>query len=124
MQESLTLAPYETLFVVHPELGGRVKEFSDKFKSIVEGQGGSVSHVEEWGLKDLAYKVQKQSKGYYILLRYRSGGRAVEELERNMKLTDGLLRYLTVRLDEASSQPQQAGTAGKRTEEDSSKENP
>jgi small subunit ribosomal protein S6 len=118
------LAPYETLFVVHPELGGRVKEFIDRFKSIVEGQGGSVSHVEEWGLKELAYKIQKQGKGYFILLQYRSGGRAVEELERNMKLTDGLLRYLTVRLEEDSnpaSVPRQPETANKQTEEDSAK---
>jgi small subunit ribosomal protein S6 len=91
---------YETLFVIHPERGSRAKEFIERFKKVVEGQGGTVSHVDEWGLRDLAYRIQKQSKGYYVLLRYNASGRAVEELERNLKLTDGIIRYLTVRGDE------------------------
>lgn len=93
---------YETLFVVHPEKGPRVKEFIDKFKKVVEGQGGTVTHVDEWGSRDLAYRIQKQSKGYYTLMRYNASGRAVEELERNLKLTDGILRYLTVKADETT----------------------
>lgn len=91
---------YETLFIVHPDQGGMVKEFIDRFKNIIEGLSGKVSDVEEWGLRDLAYRIQKQTKGHYTLLRYRSVARAVEELERNMELSDGVLRYLTVRLDE------------------------
>jgi small subunit ribosomal protein S6 len=121
------VTPYETLFVVHPDRGARVKELIDRFKTIIEGLGGTVSHVEEWGLRELAYRIEKQSKGHYILFQYRSNGRAVEELERNMKLTDGLLRYLTVRLDEDSkpaTEPRQAEIANKRTEEDLPKPNP
>ena len=91
---------YETLFVVHPEKGLRMKEFIEKFKKVVEGQDGSLSQVDEWGVRDLAYRIEKQSRGYYTLLRYRASGRGVEELERNLKLTDGILRYLTVRADE------------------------
>ena len=93
---------YETLFVVHPEKGPRIKEFVEKFNKVIEGQDGSVLQVDEWGLRDLAYRIDKQGKGIYILVRYRSTGRAVEELERNLKLTDGILRYLTVRAQEAS----------------------
>ena len=93
---------YETLFVVHPEKGSRVKEFVEKFKKVIEGQDGSVLQVDEWGLRDLAYRIDKQGKGVYLLVRYRSTGRAVEELERNLKLTDGILRYLTVRAQEGS----------------------
>jgi small subunit ribosomal protein S6 len=91
---------YETLFVVHPEKGPRIKEFVERFKKIIEAQEGTVSHVDEWGLRDLAYRIEKQGKGVYTLLQYRSSARAVEELERNLKLTDGILRYLTVRADE------------------------
>jgi small subunit ribosomal protein S6 len=87
---------YETLFVVHPEKGARTKEYIEKLKKVIEAQDGSVSQVEEWGMRDLAYRIQKQGKGLYTLLRYRATGRAVEELERNLKLTDGILRYLTV----------------------------
>ncbi|HWO40675.1 MAG TPA: 30S ribosomal protein S6 [Candidatus Eisenbacteria bacterium] len=94
---------YETLFVVHPERTGRVKEFVEKFRKVIEGLGGNVFHVEEWGLRDLAYRIAKQSRGFYILMRYRASGRAVEELERNMRLTDGVLRYLTVRTEEETA---------------------
>lgn len=104
---------YETLFIVHPEKGPRVKEFIEKFRKVIEGQEGVVSQVEEWGLRDLAYRIEKQGKGYYTLLQYRSAGRAVEELERNLRLTDGILRYLTVRDDEANQvAAQSSGTGG------------
>ncbi|HEY7316152.1 MAG TPA: 30S ribosomal protein S6 [Candidatus Binatia bacterium] len=100
------MALYETLFVVHPERGTRMKEFIERFKKVVEGQEGAVAHVDEWGLRDLAYRIDKQTKGFYTLLRYSSSARAVEELERNLRLTDGVLRYLTVRADEETqSQP-------------------
>lgn len=62
-----------------------------------------MSHVDEWGARDLAYKIEKQGRGYYTLLRYRASGRAVEELERNLKLTDGILRYLTVRCEDETA---------------------
>jgi small subunit ribosomal protein S6 len=97
---------YETLFVVHPEKSPRIKEFIEKFKKVIEGQNGSVDHVDEWGLRDLAYRIEKQGKGFYTLIQYRSSGAGVEELERNLKLTDGVLRYLTVRADEGAPSPE------------------
>ncbi|MFQ5902994.1 MAG: 30S ribosomal protein S6 [Candidatus Binatia bacterium] len=119
---------YETIFIVHPDQGGKVKEFTDRFKKIIEGLDGAVSQVDEWGLRDLAYRIKKQTKGYYTLFQYRSSARAVEELERNMKLTDGVLRYLTVRLDEETvSQPIQKGLpeeTRRSSEEDLAKTNP
>lgn len=117
------MAAYETLFIIHPEKGGRVKEFIDRFKKIVEGQGGAVAHVEEWGLKDLAYRIQKQGKGYYTLLQYDSAARAVDELERNMKLTDDVLRYLTVRVEEeAETKAAPKGKTAERAKKDSEEE--
>jgi len=97
--------PYETLFIVRPDQGGAVKDLIQRFQKIVEESGGAVTHVEEWGVRDLAYRLQKQSRGYYILFQYRSSFRAVEELERNMKLTDPVMRYLTVRLEEMGTTP-------------------
>lgn len=94
---------YETLFVVHPEKGMRMKEFVERFKRVIDGQDGTLSQVEEWGARDLAYRIQKQSRGYYTLLRYRGSGRTVEELERNLKLTDGILRYMSVRAEEEAA---------------------
>lgn len=113
MEEKNAVTLYETLFVVHPEKGMRMKEFVEKFKKVIESQDGSLSQVDEWGARDLAYRIQKQSRGYYTLLRYRATGRAVEELERNLKLTDGILRYMTVRAEEESAPaiPAAAGRA-------------
>ena len=101
---------YETMFILHPDRGGVVKEYIERFKKVVEEQGGTVSHLEEWGLKDLAYRIAKQMKGYYTLFQYRSGPRAVVELERTMRLTDGVLRYLTVRVDESAVAAPQTAT--------------
>ena len=91
---------YETLFLVHPEKGLRMKEFIERFKKVVEGQEGTVTQVE------------KQGRGYYTLLRYQATGRAVDELERNLKLTDGILRYLTVRYDEEAALASPASPRG------------
>jgi len=112
----MAVTNYETLFIVHPEKGPRLKEFIERFNKVIEGQEGVVSQVEEWGLRDLAYRIQKQGKGYYTLVQYRASGRAVEELERNLRLTDGILRYLTVRDDEANRAAAQA-PAGDPTEQ-------
>ena len=89
-----------------------MKEFIERFKKVIEGQEGSMSQVEEWGVRDLAYKIEKQGRGYYTLLRYKATGRAVEELERNLKLTDGILRYLTVRYDEETALANPASPRG------------
>jgi small subunit ribosomal protein S6 len=104
---------YETMMVVHPERGPRVKEFIDRFQKVIEGQSGTAVHVEEWGLRDLAYRIDKQGKGYYTLFHYQGTGQTVQELERNLKLTDGILRYMTVRTEpvEAAS-PARAAPAG------------
>lgn len=112
MEDNKAVTLYETLFVVHPEKGSRMKEFIEKFKKVIEGQAGTVSQVDEWGSRDLAYKIQKQSKGYYTLMRYHASGRAVEELERNLKLTDGILRYLTVRTEEDNPVTNPSATRG------------
>ncbi len=96
---------YETLFILRPELGGKAKEFIDRFKKIVEDLHGTEINVEEWGNRDLAYPIQKQSRGYYSLMQYRASAGIVEELERNMKLMEGVMRFLTVRLDEDLATP-------------------
>jgi len=96
---------YETLFILRPELGGKAKEFIDRFKKIVEDLHGTEINVEEWGNRDLAYPIQKQSRGYYSLMQYRASAGIVEELERNMNLMEGVMRFLTVRRDEDLTTP-------------------
>jgi small subunit ribosomal protein S6 len=105
MEAQKDSALYETLFILRPELGGKAKEFIDRFKKIVEDLHGTEINVEEWGNRDLAYPIQKKSRGYYSLMQYRASAGIVEELERNMKLMEGVMRFLTVRLDEDLATP-------------------
>lgn len=95
------LTQYETLIVIHPERGPRVKEFVERFQKVIEGQNGSVLHIDDWGLRDLAYRIENQAKGYYAIFYYQGTGQTVQELERNLRLTDGILRYMTIRSDGA-----------------------
>ena len=55
---------YETLFVVHPEKGPRVKEFIERFKKVIESKEGTMAQVDEWGARDLAYRIEKQGRGF------------------------------------------------------------
>jgi small subunit ribosomal protein S6 len=95
------LTQYETLIVVHPERAPRVKEFVERFQKVIEGQNGSVAHIDDWGVRDLAYRIENQTRGYYAIFHYQGTGQTVHELERNLRLTDGVLRYMTVRSDGA-----------------------
>jgi small subunit ribosomal protein S6 len=124
VEDKRAVSLYETLFIVHPEKGTKIKELIDRFKKVVEGQNGSVSHFEEWGLRDLAYRIEKQSKGFYVLLQYQSPALAVEELERNLRLTDDILRYLTVRVDEAEPSAGSTTARGHAAEEEAGNPEP
>ncbi len=90
----------ETLFILRPELGGKAKEFIERFKKIIEDLKGTDFSVEEWGNRDLAYPIQKLGRGYFTLMKYRATAGIVEELERNMKLIEGVMRFLTIRVEE------------------------
>jgi len=92
---------YETLFVLHPDLPeAQIRETIDRAKRLLEGMGGQVGQVHEWGLRDLAYPIQKLRRGYYIVIEYGASGDAVRELERTLKIADEVLRYVSVRAAE------------------------
>lgn len=88
---------YETLCVFHPELPEpRVKELAAWMQKVVENGQGTVLKVEEWGMRDLSYRIKKQRRGYYIRLEYDSAPAALKELERNLRLNEDVLRFLSV----------------------------
>jgi small subunit ribosomal protein S6 len=90
---------YETLYVQHPETPtGRVGELNEKLRSVIASAGGEVLDFEEWGTRELAYPIRHQKRGLYFLVRFRGEGSVVEELERNLKITDEVLRFITVRV--------------------------
>lgn len=91
---------YETLYIVHPVHSGRNQDLCDRFRGVLEGQGATVTHFEEWGMRDLAYPIEKQGKGFYNLIQYQASAGTSEELERLMRLSDEVMRCMTVVLDE------------------------
>ena len=92
---------YETLFIVNPDSSEEdLKAVATKIKGVVAGMNGIVTSYDEQGRKKLAYSVKKQNKGYYVLMDYVGSADIVSEIERNMRLDDRVLKYLTVKLAE------------------------
>ena len=77
-----------------------LKELIEKFNALIETAGGKVSEVQEWGLKRLAYPIQKKEQGYYILVNFEAKPESIVELERVYKITDSVMKFITVRKDE------------------------
>ena len=92
---------YEILFIADPNLTeAEVEALTEQVKGFVEKEGGRVDNVEQWGKKRLAYTVRKQREGYYVLLLVAAKGPLVREVERRMRVTDGIIKFITVRVDE------------------------
>lgn len=92
---------YETLFVLHPELGEvQVRAAIERAKRIIEDRGGKLDQVRDWGLRELAYPIEKLTRGYYVVLEYTAGTDTVPELERTLRIADEVLRYVSVRASE------------------------
>lgn len=91
---------YETVFVTRQDLSqGQNDEFSNKMKQIVQDSGGKIVNTEYWGLRQLAYKINKNKKGHYTLFHVDGSAVAKDELERNLRLSEDILRFLTVRIE-------------------------
>ena len=90
---------YETLFIVTPDSSDEdLQAVADKFKGVITSMNGKIAAYDEQGKKSLAYNIKKQSKGHYVLMDYLGQADVVAELERNMRLDDRILKYLTVKL--------------------------
>jgi small subunit ribosomal protein S6 len=92
---------YETFFIVDPDLSEDVTAAVDeKVRTVVTNNGGNVLTYTPWGKKKLAYPVKKRTRGLYVLMEYAGGPELVAELERNMRLDERVLKFITVLLDE------------------------
>ena len=92
---------YEILFIADPNLGEpEVDTLAAQVQGFVEKDGGRLQKMEKWGKKRLAYDVRRHREGYYVLLVVEGSGTMVKEVERRIKVTDGIIRYLSVRVDE------------------------
>ena len=96
-----TSREYETIYILRPNTPNEgVAEVNTRIKGIIEGMGGKVLKVDNWGKRRLAYEVAKERKGIYLYWQYLAQPGVVEETERNLRMLDSVIRYLTVKVDE------------------------
>lgn len=88
---------YETIFILRPDLGEAAQQDTIKrFAGLVASNGGDLIDSEEWGFRELAYRIRGEQRGFYVRLDYGGNGATMNEVERNLKLSDNILRYLSV----------------------------
>jgi small subunit ribosomal protein S6 len=93
---------YEELFIVRPDVTEEdVDGIVEPLRGIVTTAGGTVDKVDKWGVRRLAYKVEKRNEGYYVLLQFTSAApTVVREIERRLRVNDAVMKFITVRIDE------------------------
>ena len=92
---------YETLFVVKPTLTEEeIKTQIDNVKSILEKNGAEISATFDWGMRKLAYEIDKNLRGYYYVIYYTAPSSLIKELERNFRLSDDVLKFMTILLSD------------------------
>ena len=94
---------YESVLIARQDLGAsQVSSLVDGLKQVIANQGGEVVRVDNWGLKNLAYRIKKNRKGHYVLLNISAPANAIAEYERLMRVNEDIIRYMTVKVDEFS----------------------
>jgi small subunit ribosomal protein S6 len=97
---------YETIFIARQDMApSQVNTLTDRFVSILKDQGGQVSKIEYCGLRALAYPIKKNRKGHYVLLNIVANGDGLKEVERNMRLSEDVLRFLSVKVESHEDGP-------------------
>ena len=90
---------FETLLLLSPELGSEPREsLLNTLIGVIEREGGKMVTTDHWGMRDLAYPVNKVMRGYYVRLVFNAPAAAVADLERNIRITDGIYKFMTVQL--------------------------
>ncbi|MEO8706805.1 MAG: 30S ribosomal protein S6 [Kofleriaceae bacterium] len=96
-----TAREYETIYILRPNTPNEgVAEVNTRIKGIIENMGGKILKVDNWGKRRLAYEVAKERKGIYLYWQYLASPGVVEETERNLRMLDSVIRYLTVKVDD------------------------
>jgi small subunit ribosomal protein S6 len=97
---------YEHVFLARQDLSqAQVDALAEAAVKIVEDHQGKIARTETWGLKQLAYKIEKNRKAHFVMLAMEAPGNTVVELERQASINEDIIRYLTIRVDEHENQP-------------------
>lgn len=90
---------YEIVFLVHPDQSEQVPAMIERYRSTIEGQGGAIHRLEDWGRRQLAYTIQKIHKAHYVLMNIECTQEAHDELISAFRFNDAVIRYLVIRRD-------------------------
>lgn len=96
---------YEIVFLVHPDQSEQVPAMIDRYRSLIEGAGGRIHRLEDWGRRQLAYPISKVHKAHYVLMNIECGQETLEEMKSAFRFNDAVLRDLIIARSEAESQP-------------------
>ena len=92
---------YETIFILRPDLDEeKTNEAIEKFKSLVENNGGEIASLDKWGKRRLAYEIDHTREGFYVVSKFKSESAVASELDRVFKISDVFMRHIIVREDE------------------------
>ena len=92
---------YEELFIVRPDATEEeIDAYIEQISQAIASADGTVDKVEKWGVRRLAYRVEKRSEGFYVLIQFTAGPNVAKEIERRMRVTDLVIKFITVRIDE------------------------
>jgi len=106
---------YEVVFIAAPTLTGEeLDAFINHAQTVIEGKNGKIVKADNWGKKTLAYKINKFREGYYVVLSIEAEGGAIAELERRFRVTDFIIRFISVRTDEAIKRSEKIKSARRR----------
>ena len=95
------MANYESVLIARQDLGAsQINTLVSDLSEVIKKEGGEVVKVDNWGLKNLAYRIKKGRKGYYVLLNIVAPANAVAEYERLVRLNEDIIRYMTVRVED------------------------
>ncbi|WP_312263381.1 30S ribosomal protein S6 [Candidatus Igneacidithiobacillus taiwanensis] len=92
---------YEIVFLVHPDQSELVPQMIERYRGMIEGDGGQIHRLEDWGRRQLAYPIKKAHKAHYVLMNVECTAAALAELEDAFRFSDAVLRHLTLARDEA-----------------------
>jgi len=100
-----TLRHYEVVFLVHPDQSEQVPAMIERYKALIETDGGKIHRLEDWGRRQLAYPIVNLAKAHYVMLNIEVGQNALNELESGFRFNDAVLRHLVIKRDEADTEP-------------------
>jgi small subunit ribosomal protein S6 len=96
----MKLRHYETFYLLHPDLSDEERiSISERLQQIISKGNGEIVKVDPWPLQKLAYRVQKQTQGYYVVMEYGAAAESISELTRRLRLNEGVMKFITTKLN-------------------------